>query len=315
MTSTITPIQELTSFCETTYGVPAMETRILVSSFLPTRHPPIWIMIQAEPNRFSNDLAYCTRRLWANEITDTWYYRAERPRAHNKLVMLALEERLTRPRLFADRFWSWPGPAIRRTSYYPLLSSQCVRMRFNLDPGRFPENMMRDEMLERMKEALAAWPATRSGIVPEPPTETFSRRAMLLPLIDWMYKDRPALMRNLCFVPANHAAICGRTEVIEADLQAQAYVLRSCVPVWLEKIILVMLSYGAMCVSAGTIIADTGFENPWRMKGTRENPLRLGEKLVRELWTNGLVERNKKGRFRIKPEYVDDLEHIIQAKL
>lgn len=310
-----TPISELTRFIETVYGVPAMESRILISSLLPTRYPPVWIMIQAEANEFTRHLAYSTRRIAVSDIMDTWHFRGERPRTHNRMVATVLAERDTTSKLFADRFWHWPGPPIWKTSRYPLLMQQCVRMRFTLAPDRFPAEVRMEELYDLVRAALAAWPASRSGIVPAPPTEDLTRRAMILPLIDRLFADRPALMRNLCFVAANHAAICGRTEVAKEDLQAQAYVLKSCVPIWMEKIIGVFMSWGALALSMSTIIDETGFDNAWRNRGSRANPFRLGEKLVKDLWTNGLLERNQNGRFRIRPEFVDDLQHILEARL
>ena len=209
-TATRTPIQELTSFIETVYGVPSMETRILVSSLLPTRYPPIWIMIQAETNEFIRHLAYSTRRIAVSDIMDTWHFRGERPRTHNRMVALVLSERETTAKLFADRFWNWPGPPIWKTSRYPLLMQQAVRMRFTMVPDRFPADVRMEEMYDLVRAALAAWPANRSGIVPAPPSEAFTRRAMILPLIDRLFADRPALMRNLCFVPTMPRSAGGR---------------------------------------------------------------------------------------------------------
>jgi hypothetical protein len=55
----ISAVQALTDFVQTCYGVPAIQTRILISCLLPTRYPPVWMLIQSERNRFLNDFGVC----------------------------------------------------------------------------------------------------------------------------------------------------------------------------------------------------------------------------------------------------------------
>lgn len=309
MTATRSAVDELTDFCRVTYGVPPVETRILVSSFLPTRYPPLWLLIQSEPNAFTEDMSYCATRLRASGFVDSWYYRGERPRKVNRLVTWLMNERATASFVCVDRFWRRPHPPVLRQSQYPRLAAECVRMRLTWDPNRFPDR--REELWARVKAALEAAAGDRGGVVPYPMTEEMERRAALLPLIDRYLADRTALVRNLCFVASNHAALCGRTQPAEPDLRAQAHIIRSSIPFWMDAIITAFLAHGAGFVAIRQIINATGFENEWRNLGSKLNPLRLGEKLVRELWANGFLERHKNGKFRIRPEYVDDLYMIL----
>lgn len=317
-------VKALTDFCEVTYGVPAMETRILVSSLLPTRYPPIWILIQSEQNRFLDHFAYVCRQARAVDVWDTWQLRAERPRAHNRSVMIHLASRNKEPRFFADRYWRLPGPTIWRQSRYPLLAQECVRMRHQFDPVKYPELPRREELKELVCRALSGAQGDRGGVVPvEPPAhyrEAFLRRVHILQLADPMLVNRTALFRNLCYVAANHAALCGRDDINEIDLRAQAHVIRSTVPMWMEKLLAAFMEHGKYTSTTTNIaIQDTGFDDPWRNTGMRRNPLRLGEKLVSDLWTSGLLEKTvwgrRTGRYRVKPEYLDDLEHIMNAQL
>jgi hypothetical protein len=59
-------------------------------------------------------------------------------------------------------------------------------------------------------------------VVPARPDEDLERRINLLPLFDPLLTNRTALFRNLCFIPANHAALCGRKEITETDRRAQS---------------------------------------------------------------------------------------------
>lgn len=311
-------VQDLTQFCEVTYGVPAMETRILISSLLPTRYPPIWLLMQTGWNPFMTHLAYVARQLRALDISDTWHLRAERPRQHNKSIMIHLASRETEPRLFADRYWQLPGVPIWRQSRYPLIAQECVRIRLQIDPAKYPEHVAKERFQELACQALgAANTGNRGGIVPTPPSEDFARRVKLLPLIDPMLSNIHTLMRNLCYVPANHAALCGRQIIEEVDLRAQAHVLRSTVPFWMEKMIRAFMAYGSQCIRLGHAIRDTGYDNPWRNAGSHRNPFRLGEKLVKELWMSGLLERNNNARpgYRVKSDYVVDLEYIMNGRI
>ena len=94
----ISAVQALTDFVAVTYGVPPIETRILVSTFLPTRYPPVWMLVQSERNRFLNDLAFVSRQLKAVEMRDTLEFRSERPRVHNRSIMIELADRDRNPR-------------------------------------------------------------------------------------------------------------------------------------------------------------------------------------------------------------------------
>lgn len=315
----MTPLEQLTEFCEMTYGVPALHSRILASALLPTRYPPLWILIQSEWSRFFDHFSFVTRQLRAVDVHDTWHIRAERPRTHNRSVMIHLASRDTEPRFFADRYWRLPAPPIWRQSRYPLVAQESIRMRLEWDESKVPEDAMRNRFHALMCAALAAAPQDRGGIVPAIPSESFKRRVRILPLIDSLLADREALMRNLCYVPAAHAALYGREKPTEDDWRAGAHVLRSTVPLWMEKLIRAFLGYGALAISLRTAIADTGFDNAWRNTGgaigQKRDPIRLGEKLVAELWINGLLDRNKQYRYKIKPEFVDDLDHILNCQL
>lgn len=321
----VTPeVKSLTDFCELIYGVPAMETRILISSLLPTRYPPVWILIQSEQNRFLDHLAYVLRQIRALDVWDTWQLRAERPRAHNRSVMIHLASRDKEPRFFADRYWRLPGPTIWRQSRYPLLAQECVRMRHQFDPVKYPELPRRNELHELICRALAAARQDRGGVVPIEPSapyiEAFKRRVNIVSLTDSLLTNRTALMRNLCYVPTNHAALCGRETIDEIDLRAQAHILRSTIPFWMEKLLSAFLSHNPMTsITLTAAIQGTGFEDSWRNVGTQRDPRRLCEKLVNDLWSSGLLEKTKwgrsVGRYKVKAEYVDDLEHIINAQL
>jgi hypothetical protein len=172
----ISAVQALTDFVQTCYGVPAIQTRILISCLLPTGYPPVWMLIQSERNRFLNDLAFVFIRLNSFDLTDTVHFRCERPRFHNILIKVVLAERDQRTVLFVDRYWQLPGPRLWRTSRYPLLAQECVRMRLTFDPGRFPGDMVRDQLYEHVCQALGAALGDRGGIVPARPDEDLERR-------------------------------------------------------------------------------------------------------------------------------------------
>lgn len=312
---------ELTRFCEMTYGVPPLQTRILVGALLPARYPPLWLMINAEKNVFLEDFGYVTRQLMAVDVWDTWQFRGERPRWVNHQIMARLPMRQSQPCFFADRYWQLPTPPpVLRQSRYPLLAQECVRMRHNYNPTVFTNGLMREMLLERVRAAIAAAAADRGGIVPvEPPAkwrEDFIRRIRLLPLIDKYLASPTALARNLCFVGANHAALCGRRDFQELDMFAVANVMRSTVPAWMERILSVLLAAVPHAIALKAIITDTRLDDAWRNIGSKQNPLRLGEKLLIELWMSGLVDRVQQGRrWQIKPDYVVDVAKILNLQL
>jgi hypothetical protein len=309
--ATISAVQALTDFVAVTYGVPPVQTRILVSTFLPTRYPPVWMLVQSEPNRFLNDMAFVSRQLRAVDIADTVHYRTERPRIHNRAVNIVLTNRESEPRLFIVRFWQLPGPRIGRTSYYPLLAEECVRMRLTVDPSRFPEDMMRNQLHEHVCRALSAAAGDRGGIVPARPDEDLARRIQLLPQFDPLLTNRTSLVTNLCLIPANHAALCGRTEITDADRQAQAHVLQSCVPMWVEKVLREYLRLGDNRLRADDVVKTTGLEDgtPKRRSGRS-----IGRQIIHNLWTNQVLEdrlMDRRPAYRIRFELVSDIEHIL----
>lgn len=303
----ISAVQALTDFVQTSYGVPPIETRILISCLLPTRHPPVWMLIQSERNRFLNDLAYVFIRLNSFDLTDTVHFRGERPRFHNRFIMVALADRDQETHLFVDRYWQQPGPRLWRTSRYPLLAQECVRMRLTFDPGRFPDDMVRDQLYEHVRQALGAALGDRGGILPARPDEDLERRINLLPLFDPLLANRTALFRNLCFIPANHAALCGRKEITEADRRAQAHVLRSCVPIWVEKVLREYLRLGENRVKVDTVVKAAGLDDG--AKGRT-----CGHQIIQDLSARGVLEGRRiayRPTYRIRPGLVSDIEHIL----
>jgi hypothetical protein len=309
--ATVSAVQALTDFVRDTYGVPPIQTRILVSTFLPSRYPPVWILIQSERNRFLNDLAYVSRQLRAVDLVDTLKFRSERPRVHNRSIMIELADRDRNPRLFIDRFWQLPGPRIWRTSHYPLLAEECVRMRLTVDPSRFPEDMMRNQLHEHVCQALGAAAVDRGGIVPARPDEDAARRIQLLPRFDPLLTNRTALMRNLCLIPANHAALCGRTEITDADRQAQAHVLQSCVPMWVEKVLREYLRLGENRVRVDDIVKSTGFDDRTHKRRSSRS---IGHQIIHNLWANQVLEDRRidhRPTYRMRFELVSDIQHIL----
>lgn len=312
-------LQELTRFCEITYGVPALQTRILVGALLPTRYPPLWLMISAEKNTFLTDFSYATRQIRAVDVWDTWEIRFERPRWANKTMMTRLATREEFPCYFADRFWQMPAPPVLRQSRYPYLAQECVRIRHDFNQAAYPEQEIQGPLHQRICAALSAAAVDRGGVVPMEPaqkwSEWFQRRLKLLPLIDKYYMSPTALARNLCYIAWNHAHLCGRWQLNDDDMQAVAIVIRSCVPAWMERLLSVLLCYNANAIGLKTLITETRLDDAWRNLGSRQNPMRLGEKLAVELWMSGILNKTSNGRYRIKEEHFNDIAAILNGKL
>jgi len=317
MTATRTPVTELGEFCELTYGVPRLQARILVSTFLQTRYEPLWIMIDAEKCKFLYDLENVLQRLDFPGILDTVEMR-KRAYLANKYIDIIRQQR-QKPWLFANRYWDWPGPFITPRSRYGLIAQECLRLRLEFDPSKLPGAVAKDILYQRVVDTLGAATVGTGGIVPWPLEEVFARRAGRLPLIDRMLVALTPLMRNFGYVMANHAAICGRAIPNEEDEAVQRYMLRHAVPLWCEKILRVLLQNGQRAISWKEIVRRSGqaYEWQWSYGGpgrhTNRPPL-VGKKIIHEFWISGLVERNIKWNYVLKPQYTDDLEHIIEAR-
>lgn len=66
-------------------------------------------MIDSEKCRFLLGLESVVLRFEHSAILDTCFMREERPRIANRYVSIFLTMR-TKPALFANRYWDWPGP-------------------------------------------------------------------------------------------------------------------------------------------------------------------------------------------------------------
>lgn len=317
-TATRTALTQLTEFAAQTYGVPALHTRILVSAYLPTRYPPLWLMVDAEKCNFVRDLETVLIRLEHSGILDTYNLRDETVHLINKWVKILLDTRESQPHLYANRYWDWPGPVVTPRSQYPLVAAECVRLRLEFDASKHTPSSAKEELLPLVRQAIAQAAVDKGGIVPCNLDETFYRRASILPLVDRNLSSRTALMRNFGFVIANHAALCGRTTPNEDDLQVQRYVLRHTIPLWIEQILHILLERGVHhSVAWRELIRLTGLAYQWQWHWGGQNinrPSDLGERIIKELWMTGLCERNKDNRYLIKPQYSDDLEHILEAR-
>jgi hypothetical protein len=314
-TATRTALSELTDFCEMTYGVPRLETRILVSTFLATRYPPLWLMIDAEKCRFLHDLEYALQRLRQPAILDTLNLRGIRTRLANKWVQVIMSAR-DRPHLFANRYWDGPGPWIRPGSLYPVLAAECLRLRLTYNCAKQPGTLARENLYELVRRVLNETDP-RGGVVPREPGETFSRRAALLPMMHPELSSPTALMRNFGFVLANHAAISGRSEPNEEDFGVQRFMMRYAIPLWVEKILQVLLERGMRPISWRSTMRQTGQADEWHWqygKGSLTRPVYVGRKIIFGFWASGLLHKDWHSRFIIKPEYADDLEHIMEAR-
>jgi hypothetical protein len=117
------------------------------------------------------------------------------------------------------------------------------------------------------------------------------------------------LFRNLCFIPANHAALCGRKEITESDRRAQAHVLRSCLPIWVEKVLREYLRLGENRVRVDTVVKAAGLDY-----GARGRT--CGHQIIHDLWARGVLEGRRiayRPTYRIRPDLVSDIEHILAA--
>ena len=297
-TATRTSLDELTEFVELAYGVPRLQTRILISTYLPTNYPPLWIMVDSEMCRFLEDLSYAVTKFEHSAILDTWYLREQRAWLNRKYAMILVSAR-EKPQIFANRYWDWPGPHIFPRFGYHLVAQECLRLRLEFDASKQPGSLAKDGLYELMKRALTEAKVDRGGVVPRQFDNTFYRRASLLPLIDQYLTNRTTLMRNLEFVAANHAAICGRSELNEEDLSVQRMMLRHAVPIWAEKILRVVINRGSRAIGWREIVNQTGqaFEWQWRYGGVHvSRPPKVGERIVRDFFESGLIERTKNNR-------------------
>lgn len=315
-TATRTPLVELSEFCEMTYGVPRLHARILISTFLPSRYPPLWLMVDSEKCRFLHDLEWGLTRLEHPGITDAYDLR-KRTYYANKWIDMLLNRR-DRPQLIANRYWEWPGPLVTPRLRYPLIACECLRLRLEFDPSKQPGELARETLYALVKRTLAEAAVDRGGVVPLPLDEVFYRRAQLLPLIDRYLTSRTALMRNFGFVAANHAAFCGREKPNERDFTIQRYLLRMTVPVWAEKMLKVLLDYGPQrALGWKSIVRETGqaatWQRYWGGINTRR-PQEIGQRIIQDFFSTGLVNLTHNKTYSIKPEFCDDLSHILEAR-
>lgn len=320
-TATRTPLVELSEFTESVYGVPRLHTRILVSTFLPTRYPPLWILVDSEKCRFLHDLEWGLTRLEHAGMVDAYDLRV---RAHyaNKWIDMLLKRR-DRAQLIANRYWEWPGPLLTIRSRYPLVAAECLRLRLEFDAAKQPGERAREELYALVRRTLAEAAVDRGGIVPVPLDEVFHRRAQLLPLIDRHLTSKTALMRNFGFVAANHAAFCGRAKPDFRDFTVQRYMLRMAVPMYTEKMIRVLLDWGTRqmklkrALGWKEIVRETGQVAIWqRYYGglNTRRPQEIGKRLMNDLWTTGLVDQTPYKAYSLKLAFVDDLGHILEAR-
>lgn len=320
-TATRTPLVELSEFCEMTYGVPRLHMRILVSTFLPSRYPPLWLLIDSEKCRFLHDLEWGLRRLEHPGIVDAYDLRV-RARYANRWVDMLMKQR-DRPLLIANRYWEWPGPLLTLRMRYPLVACECLRLRLEFDPSKQPGELAREALYQLVKRTLAEAAVDRGGVVPVALDEVFFRRAQLLPLIDRHLTSKTALMRNFGFVAANHAAFCGRDKPNDRDFTMQRYMLRMAVPIWAEKILRVLLDYGSRPTDKGralgwkSIVRESGqaatWQRYWGGINTRR-PQEIGHRIVQDFFSTGLVDITLNKTYSIKPEFCDDLARILEAR-
>jgi hypothetical protein len=317
-TATRTALTELTDFCELTYGVPRLETRILVSTYLPTRYPPLWLFVDAEKCRFLEDLEYAVRRLEHPAILDTWLLKGQRAYLANKYVKVLMSERHRKTHLFANRYWDWPGPSITRRSWYQLVAAECLRLRLTYNAAKQPGSLARENLFELVRGALGEAAVDRGGIVPRELSETVYRRATLLPMIDRDLTSPTSFMRNLGFVPANHAAICGRAQPDEEDFGVQRFMLRNCIPRWIEKLLKVLIKHGLRGMLWRDLMRATDLTDEWFWHyggpNNMDYPSQIGKRIIAGFFSSGLCDRSPHRYYSLKAQYFDDLEHIFQAR-
>lgn len=247
-------------------------------------------MIDSEKCRFLLDLESVVLRFEHSAILDTCFMREERPRIANRYVSIFLTMR-TKPALFANRCWDWPGPHLYKRYKYPMVAAECLRLRLEYDASKLPGQRAREELYQLTRRPLSeAAVDPRAGIVPVPLDEITYRRASIVSLTDPHLDKLAPLCRNLGFVVSNHAAISGRSVANEEDYAVERYMLRHTVPIWAERILRVLIERGARAIGASELIRLTGLASAWQWHYGGVNPSRppeVGDKIIEQLFLKG----------------------------